>query len=108
MKIFGYEIKKVRRVKRVVIIASAVDDTPANYRIEGDGWGFSESEFFAQRLKEWLFELNANPELPKLKASQVVVILKIFAAPLYEFVLESWKQNAPNQTFVQPGDAEQE
>lgn len=88
MILFGYEIKRIKKVKRVVIISSVADETPSNFRLEGNGWGFNEAIFFEQKLKQWIYELQTIDGLPNLSAVQIVEVLRVFCDPLYKFEIE--------------------
>ncbi len=84
MKIFGYEISKVKKVKKVIF------DT-RNYgprivvQLVGNGWEFSDHVEFLPLITSHLNDLTDTSQLPSLSLEQRVHIFKIFYNDFCEF-----------------------
>lgn len=84
MKIFGYEITKVRKVKKVVIDTRTFKPR-IEIRFDGDGWEFSDAFEFKPLITSHFNNLSDEDELPKMTTEQKVHILKIFYKDFCEF-----------------------
>lgn len=84
MKIFGYEIKKIAKIKKVIIDTKTY--APAtDIRLEGDGWEFSDGTEFLPLITSHFNNLSNVEILPKKTIEQKVHIIKIFYKDFCEF-----------------------
>ncbi len=81
MRIFGYEIKKAPRDRRIII---SYNDTPDKWfielRVEGDNWGFNEASYFQRRFYNDSTTINNLTTSVKITAE----ILKYLYRPLVD------------------------
>lgn len=84
MKIFGYEIKKIPKIKKVIL-----NKTTYAPRIEitlnGDGWEFSDHVDFLPLITSHFNSLSDEHILPAMTNEQKVHIMKIFYKEICEF-----------------------
>lgn len=84
MKIFGYEITKVKKVKKVIIDTHTYKPRIV-VRLEGDGWEFSDGTHFSPLIISHFENLSNTDHLPKMTTEQIVYIMKIFYKDFCEF-----------------------
>lgn len=84
MKIFGYEIKKIEKVKKIIIDTYTYHPR-IDVRLEGDGWEFSDGTHFIPLITSHLNNLSYEDILPKMTIEQKVHIIKIFYKDFCEF-----------------------
>lgn len=84
MKIFGYEIKKIPKIKKVVIDITA-HPPRKEIRLEGDGWEYSDYTNFLPLVTSHFINLSNIEILPEMTVEQKVHILKIFYKDFCEF-----------------------
>lgn len=84
MKIFGYEITKVRKIKKVIIDTQTYK--PENeIRLGGDGRFISDGSEFLPLITSHFINLSNEDVLPKMTIEQKVHILRIFYKDFCEF-----------------------
>lgn len=84
MKIFGYEITKVRKIKKVMIDTKTFAPR-SEIRLEGDGWMLSDQVEFLPLITSHFINLSNEDKLPKMTIEQKVHILRIFYKDFCEF-----------------------
>ena len=84
MKIFGYEITKVKKVKKVIIDTQTYHPR-IDIGLKGDGWSHSDTLAFHPLVTSHFENLSNTDHLPKMTIEQMVYILKIFYKDFCEF-----------------------
>lgn len=84
MKIFGYEITKVKKV-RAVVIDTQMYKPRIEIWLKGDSWGHSDQIYFLPLITDHFNNLSDVTSLPKMTTEQKIHILKIFYKDFCEF-----------------------
>jgi len=84
MKIFGYEITKVQKVKKVIFDTKTYAPRIEIY-LNGDGWNPLDNNDFLPLITNHVNSLSFEDKLPKMTIEQKVHILKIFYKDFCEF-----------------------
>ncbi len=85
MKIFGYELKKIEKIKGFRIIQKELN----LFKIEpfGNGWGDFEKFESGEELTLLMNKLGDESKFPIMNIQQKVELLKLFL-PQYKFEIE--------------------